>query len=59
VKGKQTWQIAPSISSTDKNAIQMTTDGLYARSYTEEIEALQATVGDIQTVLESIVEVKE
>lgn len=59
VKGKQTWQIAPSISSTDKNAIQMATDGLYARSYTEEIEALQATVGDIQTVLESIVEVKE
>lgn len=59
VKGKQTWQIAPSISSTDKNAIQMATDGLYARSYTEEIEALQAAVGDIQTVLESIVEVKE
>jgi hypothetical protein len=57
VKGKQTWQILPSISSTDKNAIQMATDGLYARSYTDEIEELQATIGDIQTILASVVEV--
>ena len=64
VTGKQTWQILPSISTVSHNALDIVPDGLFVLDLSPDVEtlatrikALEDSVGDISTLLATMVEV--
>lgn len=64
VKGKQTWQILPSISSVSHNALDIVSDGLFVPDLSPDLDdlktrvkSLEDNVGDISSVLAKMVEV--
>ena len=64
VTGKQTWQVLPSISTVSHNALDIVPDGLFVLDLSSDVEtlatrikALEDSVGDISTVLATMVEV--
>ena len=64
VTGKQTWQVLPSISTVSHNALDIVQDGLFVLDLSPDVEtlatrikALEDSIGDISTVLATMVEV--
>ena len=64
VTGKQTWQVLPSISTVSHNALDIVQDGLFVLDLSPDVEtlatrikALGDSIGDISTVLATMVEV--
>ncbi len=64
VTGKQTWQVLPSISTVSHNALDIVSDGLFVLDLSPDVEtlatrikALEDSIGDISTVLATMVEV--
>lgn len=57
--GKRTFAVVIRNSSEENNAIRLSPNGLYVEDLSPQIQALETSIGDIQTVLASIVEVAE
>lgn len=55
--GKKTFAVEIRTSSEENNAIRLSPNGIYVEDLSPQIQALETSIGDIQTVLASIVEV--